>query len=262
MCTCVISIDPTARDPVLILFTRDEFLDRSWIGPGPHWAPRPYAIGGQDCEAGGTWVAITQKEGCPRAAMLLNAPGRPCGEPDRRSRGELPLLALSDEAPEPDSDELRAFDPFHLIVADMAGAQMMSWDGLRASTQPLGPGLHFATNYGLGSAEGEWVAPRVAHFGPRFQTQPRPAPAGAVTGTAQAWDGWFDLANGDLLEPTDSRALVVRQARSGRPWGTSSVSLIALGPNGLRYDFTTCPGGKHAWYQVRTNAEASASRAV
>jgi hypothetical protein len=57
--------------------------------------------------------------------------------------------------------------------------------------------------------------------------------------------------NGDGLDPSDPRALIVRRdLGAGRIWGTTSISLVAMSPGGLRYDFTGRPGEPDAWYPV------------
>ena len=41
---------------------------------------------------------------------------------------------------------------------------------------------------------------------------------------------------------------------SGRVWGTTSISLVAITSGGLRYDFTASPGDPAAWYPVPLDA--------
>jgi len=40
----------------------------------------------------------------------------------------------------------------------------------------------------------------------------------------------------------------------GRIWGTTSVTLVALAANGLRYDFQPHPGAVAGWYPVNTHS--------
>ena len=68
---------------------------------------------------------------------------------------------------------------------------------------------------------------------------------------ARAWGSWLPLMNGDGLDPSDPRALIVRRdLGQGRIWGTTSISLIALAAAGSRYDFSGRPGDPAAWYPV------------
>jgi hypothetical protein len=43
---------------------------------------------------------------------------------------------------------------------------------------------------------------------------------------------------------------VVHRNHAGREWGTSSVSLVALGDGGTRYDFCGKPGDPEAWSTI------------
>jgi hypothetical protein len=57
--------------------------------------------------------------------------------------------------------------------------------------------------------------------------------------------------NGDGLDPSDPRALIVRRdLGGGRIWGTTSISLVALSEDGSRYDFNGRPGDPGGWYPV------------
>lgn len=91
---------------------------------------------------------------------------------------------------------------------------------------------------------------RVSYFLPRFERAARPDPHPGEP-IAEAWGEWFPLLNGDGLPTGDERALIVRhEFGDGRIWGTGSISLVALSPASLRYDFTAAPGEPAAWYTV------------
>jgi len=96
---------------------------------------------------------------------------------------------------------------------------------------------------------------RIAYFLPRLQTAKRPDPQPGQP-VPTAWGDWFGLLNGDGLATDDVRALIVRRdlGDGGRIWGTTSVSLVAISPGMLRYDFTGTPGDPSAWYEVRLGA--------
>jgi|HubBroStandDraft_1064217.scaffolds.fasta_scaffold125073_2 hypothetical protein len=88
---------------------------------------------------------------------------------------------------------------------------------------------------------------RVAYFLPRFAVAARPDPKPGQP-VAEAWGEWFPLLNGDGLATDDDRALIVRRDfGDGRVWGSTSISLIAVSVDGLRYDFTSAPGDPAAW---------------
>jgi len=300
VCTAVVSLQPAARMPLLLLGFRDEFTGRPWRPPARHWPGSPL-IGGRDEEAGGTWLALHPD--VPRVSCLLNGRGQQAEAARRRSRGELPLHAAG-SGPEAlkelqdDLATLACYDPFILLSADLTSAQLLSWDGTRAVLADLGPGTHVITNSGHtyppaadGTAQDDTaqgvaahhgivqedhstpedtVPPRSVpapagearpghntpppdtkgqHFGPRFGAR-RPAadPAASMT---EAWGDWLTLARGDGLPGDDSSAIIARRdLPDGRLWGTTSVSLIALGSSRLRYDFQPVPADPASWYSV------------
>jgi len=247
VCTAILSIEPGA--PVLLAGVRDELVDRAWEPPGRHWPDHPGLIGGRDLLAGGTWLAVAP--GTRRVACVLNARGRRAPDASRRTRGVLPLQAAEDA--KLDRSGLDGFDPFHLLIADPGAAVLWSWDGEHLAERELSAGLHIVVNSGLDDAAGDvpdHERARIAHFLPRLRAAPRPVPGPGGT-TAQAWGAWMALLNGDGLAPDDTRALIVRRdLGAGRIWGTTSISLVALGAAGPRYDFTAAPGDPRAWYQV------------
>lgn len=270
MCTALLSIEPGL--PVLLVGVRDELMDRAWDPPGPHWPDRPDLIGGRDRQAGGTWLAVSPTHN--RASCVLNGRGQPAPADSRVSRGGLPLDAVAGEPI--DKATLTSTDPFHLITAEPGGALWQSWDGHDLTERELGPGLHFAVNSGLAAdlrlanEQPETEQPaneqpeneqsengqahelaRIGYFRPRLQSAARPHPLHSHQSVSSAWADWFPLLNGDGLGTDDNRALILRRVLGdGRNWGTTSISLVALSPAGLRYDFTAHPGDPTAWYTV------------
>ena len=234
----VLSFRPEDGVPLLLLGVRDEFTDRAWRPPARHWAGSPL-VGGIDEQAGGTWLAV--HPGVRRVACLLNGRGAPAAPDKRRSRGELPLRAAADGAGTlkdlaDDPDALAAYDPFHLVCADTASVLLLSWDGSAAALADLPPGTHLLTNAGHSYPSPEPVTePKAAHFGPKFAASSDPS-------------RWLALADGDGLPPDDPRAIIARRTLpDGRIWGTTSQTLVALAPGGVRYDFRPVPG---EWYRV------------
>ena len=268
MCTAVLSIE--AGRPVLLAGIRDELTDRPWQPPASHWPRDPDLVGGRDLQAGGTWLAVAPSR--RRVACVLNGTGKAAPLGTRRSRGELPLLAAAGDRP--GDAELADFDPFRLIVAEPGRAELRSWDGTALIKRDLPDGLHFVVNSGYASdlagsagTEAEWSGPdwqgepppdgrehelaRAGYFLGRFRSASRPDPVQGKP-VADAWGAWFPLVNGDGIGPDDERALIVRRdLGGGRTWGTTSISLVALMPGWVRYDFCAAPGDPAAWYQVR-----------
>jgi len=125
---------------------------------------------------------------------------------------------------------------------------MLSWDGQHAALEDLGPATHVITNAGhtYPSAHQD---DKAEHFGPRFAAdRPDADPAATIK---DAWGDWLTLAGGDGLSDTDPAAILVRhELPDGRVYGTTSVSLVALGAGGLRYDFQPVPADPTTWYSV------------
>lgn len=208
MCTVIVR---TGR-PLTLMGVRDEFVDRPWEGPGEHWPDYPGVIGGRDLKAGGTWLA--HHPALRRAAALLNGRGLLAPDTVRVSRGDLPLRAVvAGDLPEVD---LACYDPFHLVLADLAGARLWSWDGVRLSATDLRDGTSVIVNSGLDPADARVIAQQ-----PRFA----------------ASTDWRPLAE---AEPSsDPGALIMRhELPDGRVFASLSVTLLTLGQDGMDYDFT------------------------
>ncbi|MFI2608173.1 NRDE family protein [Kitasatospora sp. NPDC018619] len=246
MCTAFVSIEPAAAVPVLLLSVRDEYLGRAWLPPDHHWPDRPDLLGGLDLAAGGTWLAVDPAR--RTAACLLNGFGPPAPADARRTRGRLPLTAVREGGI--GHLDLTPYDPFHLVLARPDGARVSSWADGRLEERELPPGLSVVLNDGLEGLSADrtasarvraLMAARAAHFRSRFGAVPRPEPT-AGGPTAGAWGGWLPIVAGDGLAPDADAALVQRRDfGDGRIWGSSSISLLALGPDLLRYDFTAAP---------------------
>jgi hypothetical protein len=90
---------------------------------------------------------------------------------------------------------------------------------------------------------------KAARFGPKFAAH-RPS-GDPAAGLEEAWGEWLTLAAADGLSAADPAAIIVRRdLPDGRVWGTTSVSLVALGADGLRYDFQPVPADPATWYSV------------
>jgi len=235
--------------PLLLLGFRDEFTGRPWQPPARHWPGSPL-IGGRDEQAGGTWLAL--HPGLPRVSCILNARGQQAEPTRRRSRGELPLRAaqegqqaLSELYKDPDT--LASYDPFYLVCADLSSVRMLSWDGTDPALQDLEPATHVLTN--SGHAYPPATDPKGVHFGPKFAAhRPSADPAASIK---DAWADWLTLTEGDGLSKTDPAAIVVRhELPDGHVYATTSVTLVALGPTSLRYDFQPVPANPSTWYPV------------
>lgn len=236
--------------PLLLLGFRDELAGRPWQPPARHWPGSP-SVGGLDEQAGGTWLAV--HPGIPRVGCILNARGPQAPLEKRRSRGELPLRAAADgqqalKELHTNPAALASYDPFFLICADLSSALMLSWNGQHAALEDLRPATHVITNAGH-TYPSESKDAKAEHFGPKFAAH-RPAADPNAT-VNDAWGDWLTLTRGDGLPADDPAAIIARrELPDGRLWGTTSVTLVALGASGLRYDFQPDPSDPATWYPV------------
>ncbi|MEE6258687.1 NRDE family protein [Plantactinospora sonchi] len=247
MCTVLFRFSPGRAWPVLLCAVRDEFLDRSWRPPGRHWdGPYRHLHGPLDETAGGTWLAVDPAR--PAVAVLVNGdepgPGNDgCDAGGGQTRGRLPLRALVPGTPL-DSGELTGTRGFHLLLAEPAQATVWGWDTERLVRHRVEPGDHTLSFHGLDVAE----PPRVPHVRALLAATPSPAPAPG-TGTADAWGDWLDLLAAGGVGVGDPRSLLQRRQLDGRRYGSTSASLVALGPGGVRHDFTGEPFRQDSWYE-------------
>lgn len=150
-------------------------------------------------------------------AAVLNRPGSLGPAAGKRSRGELPLLALEHPTAAKAAAALAAQDAgawrsFNLVLADRSGAIFVRGLGRgNPQMQALAPGLHMVTAHDPDDPE----SPRVRRHLPRFGQAEPPGPDG--------WREWTDILadrSGDAGEQIN----VV--PRGG--FGTVCSSLLAL----------------------------------
>lgn len=231
VCTVVVRIAPDEEFPLILAANRDERIDRAWDPPGAWWPDSPEVIGGRDKTAGGTWMAING-EGV--IAAVLNRPGSLGPEAGKRSRGELPLVALGAGSAKRAAARIAALDAgafrtFNLVLADRDGAifQRASGDGPIESVV-LTPGVHMVTARDPDDAE----SPRILRYLPRFRAAAAPRPRGCGCGGEGSggddsgggdWAQWIGIL-ADRSGPPGSEINV--QERSG--FGTVCSSLVAI----------------------------------
>ena len=225
MCTVVVSLDPDAAWPVVLLGLRDEQPGRPWDPPGAWWPELGEHVQGlRDREAGGAWLATSSAP--PRLAVVLNRREQP--EPPEggfTTRGALPLRAVVEGAPPRGPHTSRTYN---LVTADAHNVLHAEWDGREAAAAPLAPGVHVVTH---GAVDDDRV-PRVARWAPRFTAAPRPSGPPPAPGEGEgSWRGWLDvLRESALLPVTDEAAIVRADAVGGAVLRSLSVSLVALSP--------------------------------
>lgn len=205
MCTVVVLFRPGHAWPMLLAANRDERLDRAWDAPGEWWPEYSGVIGGRDRTAGGTWMAMQGG----RVVAVLNRPGSLGPALGKRSRGELPLLALAGDI---SALSAGAYRPFNLIIASRDGAQFVRGDGFgRPHIRALPPGLSVVTAHDPNDP----ASPRAMAQLPRFKAAPAPEPPD--------WSAWTTL----LLDQSGERgAALYLRPESG--FGTVCSSLLGL----------------------------------
>ncbi len=217
MCTVILLRRPGAAWPLLLAANRDERLDRPWEPPAEHW---PGITGGRDTLAGGTWMAMN-RHGV--LAAVLNRVGSLGPDPAKRSRGELPLIALEEATAAAAAARVAALDsslwrPFNLVLADAATAWFIPGLGAgQARPAPLAEGVSMVTAH----PPNDVTSPRTARHLPRFQAAAPPAPPD--------WGAWPALLSDS--EGATAEALNVPPLGG---FGTVCASLLALGASGAR----------------------------
>lgn len=107
---------------------------------------------------------------------------------------------------------------------------MVSWDGEVRDETVLPEGVTVVVNSGADPAE-----QRAARLLAALRTGVRPDPAGG-------WGAWLGLAAGEGVAREDDAALILRRTfGDDLRYGSSSVTLLALGPDLVRYDFAAVP---------------------
>lgn len=224
MCTVVLHRDPDKPWPLLLAANRDEMAGRPWRPPARHWEDRPHVIAGIDETAGGTWMGVND-DGL--VAAVLNRPGSLGPAADKRSRGELPLEALSHAEAREAADALShldgsAYRSFNLLIADARDAFWVRSDGeSRVRLAEIAPGTSMLTAHDLNDPDSE----RISLHLPRFRDAGLPDPD---TGDWAVWQrlmGSRDSGDG----AGDRGAMSIGD---GTGFGTVCSSLVALpGPD-------------------------------
>jgi uncharacterized protein with NRDE domain len=165
MCTVVVLSRPGHAWPVMLAANRDEQLDRPWDAPAEWW---PGLVGGRDRTAGGTWMALN-RQGV--ACCVLNRQGSLGPAPGKRSRGELPLIALAEPDLASAARAVAALDAgqwrsFNLVLASAQGAVFVRGLGHgRPEAASLPAGVSMVTAFD----PNDGMSPRVARHLPRFE---------------------------------------------------------------------------------------------
>jgi uncharacterized protein with NRDE domain len=149
MCTMIVAPNYFAQTPLLVAGNRDEWLNRPSAPPEYKLleaASRIPILAPLDLKARGTWLGLSA---LGVFVGITNRFGQP-PDPNRRSRGELVLQALSCRSAIEAFDLMKntnpgAYNRFHLVMADREKAFLLWSDGERLHTSELAPGIHVVT---------------------------------------------------------------------------------------------------------------------
>jgi uncharacterized protein with NRDE domain len=207
VCTVVVLIRP---EQILLAANRDERVDRPWDPPAGWWPGRPGVVAGRDRTGGGSWMGIN-RHGV--VATVLNRPGTLGPAIGKRSRGDLPLIALEHPTAAEAADALTRLDAslwrgFNMVLADRTGAWFVKGIGHgHPGAERLPPGVSMVTAYDPNDLQ----SPRTAHHLPRFQA------------AEPTWQAWHDILSDRRGQPAEQLNVT---ARAG--FGTVSSSFVAL----------------------------------
>lgn len=220
MCTLVLAYQPEADWPLILGANRDEMASRLSLPPGRHWPDRPHVLGGKDLEAGGTWLGLGNQG---LVAGILNRPDSLGPLPNKRSRGELVLMALDYEDSRTAVKALaqldgRAYRPFNMAIVDNHGAFWLRSLGNKVVEHwPLPPGISLITAYDRNDLK----SLRIRMYLPLFEQAQLPEPE------RDRWETWEALLSSHEFDnkagPTSAMSIVDEGG-----FGTVSSALIAL----------------------------------
>jgi hypothetical protein len=228
VCTVVVSVRPRQ---ILLAANRDERLDRPWDPPAAWWPDRPGVTAGRDRTAGGTWMGMN-RDGM--VAAVLNRPGTLGPLAGKRSRGELPLMALDHPTAAAAAEALTRLDAgawrgFNMVLADATGAWFLRGLGHgHPQAVRLPDGVSMITAHDPNDLD----SPRTARHLPGFEaTEPH---------HPDHWDAWRAILADRRGESAEQINVVPRNG-----FGTVCSSFVALAP-GIRPLWLFAAGPPHA----------------
>jgi hypothetical protein len=180
-------------------------------------------------------------------AAVLNRPGSLGPAAGKRSRGELPLLALREGSAKAAADALAGLDAglwrsFNMVLADRDGVVFVrGLESGRPEIETLAPGLHMVTAHDPDDLE----SPRVARHLPRLRA--------AVTPDVDNWAAWRAILADGRGGPAEQ---INVQPRGG--FGTVCTSMVELRADGaVHWLFAPGPPDVTAFQPVALGAAPS-----
>jgi uncharacterized protein with NRDE domain len=218
VCTVVVLVRRDHPYPVLLAANRDERINRAWDSPAAYWPEQPDVVAGRDRSAGGTWMGIN-RHGV--VAAILNRAGTLGPVLGKRSRGELPLIALRHATARQAAAAIGDLDAgdwrdFNMVLADRTGAMFVRGTGEgHPEAKALTGGVSMVTAYDPNNLE----SPRVARHLRALRA--------SVPGGPDDWGGWRTILS-DRSGHTGEQINVV--PRGG--FGTVCSAFVAIPEQG------------------------------
>lgn len=224
MCLLIMLAQTDPEYPLIVGANRDELLDRPARPMTVLRPAHPRVLGGLDELAGGTWLAVND---AGVVAGLTNRPLQGQRDPDKRSRGELPLaLATHTSAESAVEAFVRQFDPHDynpawLLVGDRTHQYAVDMTGDQATVELLPPGIHVLENHPIGE-----TSPKSAHVR-RLLGDADQLPLDALTARLRTVLTDHEVPSGydDAVEPAlvRAKAACVHTERFGTRWSALIV---------------------------------------
>jgi uncharacterized protein with NRDE domain len=233
MCLALLAWHSLPDYPLVLVSNRDEFYARR-TRPAAWWGQAVAVLGGQDDEAGGTWLAINRRG---RFSLVTNVRAPSERNPHAPSRGSLVVAALQ-AGPQlaPWLDDLAprtgGYNGFNLLAGDVVpGASSLHYFSNRSGQAPraLAPGV-----YGLSNAFLDTPWPKLTRSMAAFAT--------AVARRVEVADLLHLMADRRLardhelpatgVPPEWERALSAVQIRANG-YGTRATTVLTVRRDGL-----------------------------
>ena len=234
MCLLAFDWQPQAPTPLRLIGNRDEFHERPAL-PLHHWNHAPIT-GGQDLEAGGSWLAVNHMG---RVAALTNVRDPQLATPPNApSRGELVRQALTCADIESWLERLRhqahSYAGFNLLVATPQTLWHMHRGRQHTTLTRVSAGVHVLSNADLDTP---WL--KAIKLKDALLKEARTSASGAISHWPEAslkaiqqsdeapWESLPDTGIGLALEKKLSAAFIV-----GDTYGTRATTWLTLQRDG------------------------------
>jgi uncharacterized protein with NRDE domain len=159
MCLLSFVFDKNSETPLIVISNRDEFYDRATLPM--HWWPGEGILAGQDQQAGGTWLGLSEQGRFAAVTNFRDLHQQHVSTLDPLSRGDLVTSFLRSSLSANDwadniSSNLYQYGPFNLIIYD--GKEMFYLNNQGDPKTELSCGCYALSNHRLDSP---W--PKVNH---------------------------------------------------------------------------------------------------